>query len=325
MSLTGVLVMMLIGVFLSAFFSGSETGFYRIARVRLVLDSRAGSRIARGLLWLTNNPSLFVATTLIGNNLANYITSLSIVMLTQLLFEGSVYLAAAELMAPIAAAPALFVYGELFPKYLFYHAPNTLLHRAGPLFLVFTIVFAPISALLWALGRAMRSILGESFDRIRLTLARAELARVFEEGHAAGILNPIQQQLAQGLFRVAGNPALQFATPAGRVTSVPADATREAVLRLAQRTRFSAIAVRAANEREKELIGYVRIVDLCFDKSPRINVRPLPKLPHKATQVVALTRLQERGEAMARLVDDNGKTVAIVTANRLIDAMLRDD
>ena len=36
--------------------------------------------IARGLLWLTNNPSLFVATTLIGNNAANYMTSLAIVL-----------------------------------------------------------------------------------------------------------------------------------------------------------------------------------------------------------------------------------------------------
>jgi len=70
------------GIFLSAFFSGSETGFYRVSRIRLVLDGLGGDRMARLILWMTNNPSLFVATTLIGNNLANYMTSLAIVLLT---------------------------------------------------------------------------------------------------------------------------------------------------------------------------------------------------------------------------------------------------
>ncbi len=56
-----ILLMLLIGVFFSAFFSGSETGFYQVTRVRLVLDARGGDPVAKGLLWLTNNPSLFVA------------------------------------------------------------------------------------------------------------------------------------------------------------------------------------------------------------------------------------------------------------------------
>ena len=63
----------LTGLLLSAFFSGAETGFYRVTRVRLLLDGLAGDPIARGLLWLTNNPALFVATALVGNNLANYL------------------------------------------------------------------------------------------------------------------------------------------------------------------------------------------------------------------------------------------------------------
>ncbi|MEE3220565.1 MAG: CNNM domain-containing protein, partial [Planctomycetota bacterium] len=52
------------GLLLSAFFSGSETGFYRVPRIRLLIDSLAGDRVSRVLLWLTNYPSLFVATTL---------------------------------------------------------------------------------------------------------------------------------------------------------------------------------------------------------------------------------------------------------------------
>ena len=60
------LVLLLVGISLSAFFSGTETGFYRVTRVRLVLDTLDGDLISRCLLWFTNNPTLFVATVLIG-------------------------------------------------------------------------------------------------------------------------------------------------------------------------------------------------------------------------------------------------------------------
>ena len=69
----------LVGLMLSAFFSGSETGLYRVSRTRLVLDGLSGSFAGRGLVWMINHPAIFVATTLVGNNLANYLTSLAIV------------------------------------------------------------------------------------------------------------------------------------------------------------------------------------------------------------------------------------------------------
>ena len=81
-----VLLLLSVGAFLSALFSGSETGFYRVTRVRLLLDGLGGDPVARMLLRLTNHPALFVATTLIGNNVANYVMSLGIVLAVHLLF-----------------------------------------------------------------------------------------------------------------------------------------------------------------------------------------------------------------------------------------------
>ena len=110
-------LLFLLGLSLSAFFSGSETGFYRVSRTRLVLDGLSGSKMARWMIWLLNHPAIFVATTLVGNNLANYVTSLAIVMGVAIWFGvGS----SAELLGPIFLTPIVFVLGELLPKYLFY-------------------------------------------------------------------------------------------------------------------------------------------------------------------------------------------------------------
>ncbi|MBN1908150.1 MAG: DUF21 domain-containing protein, partial [Pirellulales bacterium] len=99
----GILALALAGLLLSAFFSGSETGFYRAARVRLVLDALGGDFVSRFLAWLTNHPALFVATTLVGNNLANYLASLAIVMGTQAVCGPKNHIAG--LLAPIVLAP----------------------------------------------------------------------------------------------------------------------------------------------------------------------------------------------------------------------------
>jgi len=137
--LVWTLALLLLGIFLSGFFSGSETGFYRASRVRIVIASLDGDRMSKALVKLINNPALFVATTLIGNNVANYVTSLAIVLLTRQMHVSSF----GELLSPILLSPLLFVYGELLPKNLFYQAPNFLLRLAAPLFLFFAFIFWP--------------------------------------------------------------------------------------------------------------------------------------------------------------------------------------
>ena len=109
------IVMLLCGIFLSAFFSGSETGFYRVSRFRLVLSSLDGDRISRNLLWLINNPSLFVATTLIGNNVANYLTSLAIVLLTRHVSSSSLL----EMVAPVLMRRCYLSTGSCYPRTCF--------------------------------------------------------------------------------------------------------------------------------------------------------------------------------------------------------------
>ena len=99
------------------------------------MDGLKGDKVAKRLLWLTNNPSLFVATTLIGNNIANYLTSLAIVLGSRLVVGRPSLIV--DILAPIALAPILFIYGESLPKRLFLKMPNYLLRKSGLLFMFF--------------------------------------------------------------------------------------------------------------------------------------------------------------------------------------------
>lgn len=309
------LVLFVVGIALSAFFSGSETGLYRVSRLRLVLDGLGGDRIAQGLLWLTNHPSLFVATVLVGNNVANYVSSLAIVLGAQRLIGLENHWA--ELLAPILFAPLVFIYGELLPKHVFYLAPNRLLHRCGPPLLVCTFLFLPISGVLWAISRMLEWIVGESPQKMRLTLARRELERAFLEGRQEGILQAAQGGLAQGLFAVANRPVLDYATSSGRVPRVHLGMSKEAMIRLARRNRLAALPVEDPKQQRK-LIGYLRVVDLYLDDSDRLPpLHRLVDVPSTGTYIEALMKLQASGEMLGRLNSADGHVIGFVTARQL--------
>ncbi len=250
-TMTLSIILLVLGIFLSAFFSGNETGFYRASRVRVVMAGLDGDRVSRWLLKLINNPTWFVATTLIGNNVANYLTSLSIVLLASTVSTSS----AAEMLLPIMMSPLLFVYGELLPKSLFYQAPNFLLRFCAPLFLIFTVVFAPAAAILWAMSQLLERFIGQSPEKIRLALARKELQQVLEEGLEAGILQPTQRQLAQSFFLVASKPVSDFCTPLNRVRAASIASSIGSVLKLARKKQLTDILVFQGN---RQTIGRLR-------------------------------------------------------------------
>ncbi|MBN2218073.1 MAG: DUF21 domain-containing protein [Pirellulales bacterium] len=311
--MTSVLALAAVGLFLSALFSGLETGFYRATRVRLVLDALGGDLVARSLVWLTNLPALFVATILVGNNLANYLVSLAMVLGAHAVWGSDARVA--ELIAPLVFAPVLFVYGELLPKNLFLQAPNRLLRLGAPLFLVFLVALLPASLLLWGLNRLLSRFVSEPPEQVRLTLARRELQKLLAEGREAGILHPAQQSLARSIFALSGRRADQLARALRDVPRARHDMAKEDVLRLAHRYRIADVPV---EDEQGELTSYVRVIELALNNSSSLGpLRPLIAIPQTADHVDAIVRMENAGQDLARVVDARGHALGILTAKSL--------
>ena len=310
-----IILTLVVGLLLSALFSGSETGFYRASRVRLVLDGLAGDRTAERLLWMTNNPSTFIATTLVGNNVANYLVSLAIVLGSQRLFGENFVV---ELLGPLLLAPVLFIYGESLPKTFFLYAPNALLKRTHSLFLFFAVLFAPVTLILWAIGRAMRWILGAAPETVRMRLAREELKQVLSEGHEAGILKPVQHHLAQTLFSVASESIGNIATPMNKAVTVSESETRDEALRLAKKFQVSHLTVEANGE----IIGYKSVADLRLQENDQIgDCRTLRRVTSEETVCAVLIKMQTDNESMLMVVDDRDVPRGIISERLLLEML----
>jgi putative hemolysin len=315
-----IALVLTVGILLSAFFSGSETGFYRVTRVRLALDAKSGSWIARSVLWLLNRPSIVVATTLIGNNLANYLVSFGFVLLGQTFLSN--WSENVQTMFPVLMTPFLFIYGELLPKYLFFQSPYLLLRRCAPLMIVCVVLFLPVSLLVLLLERMCTRFLGKDPLQVASAIEGQELQSVLVEGQEAGLLSPIQREVSQNIFTYGVRPVRQFAVPVRALPLVGPNADRDAILAQANRAQQPLIAV--YDEARQSVTGYYVAIELQLQSS-------LPPKPHPAIQVAAtdtciqvLTSLQSARGLLGQVVDPRGKTIGLVTKQRLMALLLTE-
>jgi putative hemolysin len=214
--------------------------------------------------------------------------------------------------------PIVFVFGELLPKYLFYHAPYQLITATRPLLLMATIVFAPISVVLGMLGQVLQKITGQTPFRLRLAMARGELDQVLRQGHEAGILAAGQRFLAQQLFEVGNQNAISFGVPVDRLAIVDAPVDVDEARHRARRHNHPIVLVR----RGGRIVGFVWYADLCV-RQPKVELMPTIRGRVSDRHLQVLLRLYDAGSDVAVLMDDSGDVRAVVTRRQLLQPLIK--
>ena len=324
-----VILSVLLGVFgilFSAFFGGTETGFYRVSRIRVQLDAIEGNRGSQWLLHLINHPSLFIATILLGNSFANYMISAATVLFVQTVFitTGN----SSEILATLLLTPFLFVYAEMFPKYLFMQAPERLLRCVMPPFVVFNILMLPISSVIWLLNRSLAFLLGEKHEPLQLRLARRELAKRFDEGQEYGLILPAQRQLTRNVFNVASQSILNYATPMNHYPVITLAMSPDEILAVAQRHELSEFPI-FSDRTTNQPVGYVRTIELALaltavaqpPETIETPLRELIEIDDDRSPLNAMLLFQTGDESLALVVDENDNTVGLISEKRLMNVL----
>ncbi|MEM6981201.1 MAG: DUF21 domain-containing protein [Planctomycetota bacterium] len=312
------LVLLLSGLCLSAFFSGSETGLYRVSRTRLVLDGLSGSLAGRGLVRLINQPAIFVATTLVGNNLANYLTSAAVVLFIATALGGG---PSAELLGTVLMTPVVFVFGELLPKHWFYQAPYRLVRATRWGLLTATVLFSPISLVLGILGRFLQSVTGQTPFRLRLAMARGDLEKVVRAGHEAGILAAGQRDLTQNLFEIGNRLAIIYGVPPDRLATVELDRNGSIDIRAARRRALRVNHPIILVKSNDQVVGYVRFADLQADNTANA-ILDVVACRTSDRHLNVLLKLYDAHSDVALLLDDNNRLRTVVTRRQLLQPLL---
>ncbi len=320
LEIIGAFALFLLGLRLSAFFSGAETGFYRVSFLRLSIEAHSGDRIAARILWFARHPSYFVATTLIGNNVANYLTTSAISLAVVAVMQSQA--AWVEICGTLLISPVVFVFGELMPKNLYYRAPLMLLRRDSTLFEFFFRLFLIVSFPLIWITSLFERLAGSDKQTLEMVLGRKRLVQVLHQGYQQGLLTDVQGRLVQGLMHTAAERIVDSVTPANRVFGVDDDTTRDGVVECARRYGINNVAVKRKDSAD-DWYGYVRLVDVVASRKPvSALIRTMPQLLPSANKLDALLILQESGEGYA-VVRDNETVVGTISKRGLVEQLIR--
>jgi CBS domain containing-hemolysin-like protein len=325
---SGIYVVLLLLLGLSAWLSASETALFGLGPVRLrrllAASDRSGARLAD----LMGNAHDALTTLLLGNTTVNIVFS---ALVTTLLLGRLQHRARheVELLAVGVSTTVILFFGEVFPKSLAERNPEALARA----------VSAPVTCLVRVLSRLVGVInsvtlrvvrrLGVDPKHIRYSISAETLQAAVELGRAAGTLEAEEGAMIQGIFECEETLVREIMTPRTDLVAVPATATVAEVLGTILSSGYSRIPVYEGNL--DHLTGAVHAKDLLplviehrLDAGIAGLVRPVSLVPETTRACDLLHELRHQSGQLAVVLDEYGGTAGIVTLEDVVEEIVGD-
>ena len=231
-----------LSLLLSAFFSGSESGFYFVKKERLSLLEAQGNKRAGALLAFLRHPGPLVSTMLIGNNIALQLGTDTTMRSFNDWGVGHPMISLEVLTTLVLFLP-FFIFGEVLPKVLYRLHGEVLLVKTVPLIVFFRMVFYPIAwvvgGLSWWLKKMLKvedreDVMNFNIDNMRETLGLA---------YSGGAITEVQLDSLNQAMNISDQPVERFMTSVQKGNMISLEAELEQVGLFYESTKQPAYAV----------------------------------------------------------------------------------
>jgi len=305
----------LIGLFLSALFSGMETGVYSLNRVRLLVRAGRGDRQAIRLQREFADSNRLLSTLLIGNNIANYMGIFGVAgILTELGYGPTqVIVINAAILIPL-----LFVFGETLPKDLFRTHSDRWSYTLSAWFVGTRRILSWIGLVLIVKGfGAIFTKLFGGNAQLPLT-ERQRISNLMKEGVGSGALSEAQTALADRALSLGNRTVADEMIPWEEVASISAEANDDE-REHKQQTKYTRLPVLDSSGL---VVGTLSILDMLLtrDKVPSELMTDAMLLGPATTVRTALRTMRAQHQTLAVVVDPSSeRPIGLVTLKNLVE------
>ncbi len=309
-------ILLVVLIALSAYFSASETAFTSYNKMRAKAEAEDGSKKARKVLHLSENYEKLISTILIGNNIVNIVaTSLATLLFTGLIKNEEL----AVTVSTVVMTLAVLIFGEITPKTIAKRTPDTFSKGVVGSLSFLVKLFTPLTAIFNVWQKLVLRLLK---TEVQTGVTEEEIITVVEEAAIGGEIDEQESELIKNVIKFSDLDVKDILTPRVDVAAVDIEWDRERISSVFAETEFSRLPV--YEENLDSVLGILYQKD--FYNNSSAEIKNLIKPVNFIFPTMKISRLlkffQESKSHMVVVNDEYGGTEGIVTLEDVLESLV---
>lgn len=314
------LIILLVLIILSGFFSSAETALTCTNKVRIRSLAEDGNKKAIRVQSILESYSKMLSTILIGNNIVNIGASSLATTLTIKLFGNQFVGICTGILTFL-----ILIFGEIVPKtWAGSHADKIALAYSG-IIKGLMLVLTPVIWVVDNIARGIISLFHLGAKPGEGSITEDDLRTYVDVGHEEGVIESEEREYIHNVFDFSDSTAEEIMIPRIDITAISASANYEEAYTLFKKTLCTRIPI--YEDDPDNITGFVHMKDFCFAKdSPRFKIGKLARevyytYERKKTSDL-LIEMQKKAFSLAIVLDEYGSAVGMITMEDLLEEIV---
>jgi putative hemolysin len=317
-----LLIILLVLLGCSAFFSGSETALMTVSRVRLRQMAKKHTRSVKMVEGILEKPERLIGTILLGNNLVNVAMSAIATVIAVSIWgdRGIIYVT-------VALTVILLIFAEITPKvYARYHSERISIITA-PVIKVIMTIFHPVTVgVTWMVQKLLLLVDIDITKAKRKIVTEAEVKTLINISWEDGSISAEEKDMLGRVFTLNDKSVGDVMVPRKRMVTLSSDYTLDQALKTIKRYGYSRYPVRRG--KSQEIIGFIHSKDLMGKRgSKKLSslkklIRPAYFIPESKKINSQLRHFKSQRLHQAVVLDDEGEVKGLITLEDILEQMV---
>ena len=312
------LIIIIISILLSGYFSATETAFSSLNRIRVKNLAEKGNKRAKLVLKLSEQYDVLISTILIGNNIVNILAaSLGTLLFVELLGQDI-----GATVSTVVMTIVVLIFAEVSPKTIAKESPEKFAMFSAPYIHILISVFAPFNLFFKGWKKLLSKVFKSSDER---SITEEELLTIIDEAEEGGGINETEGTLIRSAIEFTELEAADILTPRTDVTFISMDMEKEKIAKIFAETGYSRLPVyEGTHDHVVGIIHHKDFHNFIYHTDVMLSEYVKPALfITKAKKIDALLKeLQLKKMHIAVVLDEFGGTVGIVTMEDILEELV---
>ena len=313
------LIILLILLGLSAFFSSAETALTTVNKIRIRSLAEDGNKRAKTVLKITDDSGKMLSAILIGNNIVN----LSAASLTPSLaysFGGSMVAIASGILTVL-----ILLFGEITPKTMAtIHAEKMALIYA-PIISIFMKVMTPVIFIINGLSIGVLFLLRVDPNAKNDLMTETELRTIVDVSHEDGVIESDEREMIYNVFDLGDAKAKDVMVPRVHVTFADVNSTYEELLDIFREDKFTRLPI--FEDTTDNVVGTINMKDLLlYDNTKEFHIRDILREAYFTYEYKSISELlvemRQASFNIAIVLDEYGETAGLITLEDILEEIV---